>query len=271
MGKVDSDLSKAMLRILLPLLLTQLCGASGCAGRPTKPPNAKFVKCEAIRELTAPQQGPVTLAPPSLHFGWQTIGTESIERLVELRNAGATAVTIRAISIPQPFLLKSASSAPIVLVPQSAAAFVIAFSPDSNECFEGQLDFTLDSSTSSILLAGAGLYETKITNIDPSLLDFGDQRVGTSASREVLIWNGGTEESGSLTTIGVSGALDRTPQFAVSEFRGPVNITVGYSLGVQVTFSPTAKGVVADALLITFEAGGLEGISAVPLIGTGVP
>jgi hypothetical protein len=99
--------------MLLPLLLTH-----GCARGPTKPPNAKFVKCEAIREPRGPQQGPVTVAPRSLHFGWQTIGRESIERLVELRNAGPTAVTIRAISIPRPFLLKSASSAPIVLAPR---------------------------------------------------------------------------------------------------------------------------------------------------------
>jgi hypothetical protein len=260
--------------MLLLLLFAQVCGALGCAGGPAKPPNAKFVKCEAIHEPTGLQQGSVMVAPRSLHFGWQTIGTESIERLVELRNVGTTPVTIRAIAIPPPFLLKSPSSIPVVLAPQSTTAFVISFSPDSNsnECFEGQVDFTLDSSTLSVLLAGAGLYETRITNIDPFLLDVGEVRVGTSVSREVLIWNGGTEEGGSLDGMGVgSGAVDRPPRFAVSEFRGPVRLRVGYSVGVQVTFSPTASGAVTDFLGIGFHGYGFAGDSAVPLIGTGVP
>jgi hypothetical protein len=153
---------------------------------------------------------------------------------------------------------------------------VIAFSPDtnSNECFEGQLDFTLDSSTLSVLLAGAGLYETGIVNVDPFVLDFGDQKVGTSASREVLIWNGGTEEGGSLTGMGVGG-VHNPAQFAASEFRGPARITVGYRLGVQVTFSPTVTGMISDALFWEteswFEGRLYSGIAAVPLMGTGVP
>lgn len=265
---------RATARLLSSLLVAQLCAALGCRVAPTRPPDAKFANCEAIHEPTGPQQGPVIVSPRSLHFGWQTIGRESIERPVELRNVGTTAVTVLGIAIPPHFLLKSAPSVPVVLAPQSTTRFVITFSPDSsaNDCFEGQLDFALDSGNLSVLLAGAGLYETRIMNIDPFRLDVGEQRVGTSVSREILFWNGGTEEVESVSAMGiVSGAADRPPWFSMSEFHGLASLRVGDSFAVQVTFSPRARGEVTDFLAMGVEGHGLAGDAALPLIGVGVP
>jgi hypothetical protein len=231
-----------------------------------------MVQCEAIHEPPDWQQESVMITPRPLHFGWQAIGTESIERKVEVRNVGTAAETVHAISLPRPFLLRSAPRTPFMLEPQAAVTLVIAFTPDADECFEGQIDLAMDSSRSSMLLAGAGSCETKIWNTDPNPIDFGDQKVGTSSSRDVLFWNGGTEGGWWITGMGlVGGPVDRPPPFAVSGFRGRVEMRVRYSFAVQATFSPTVDGIAGQDLWVEIETEHVQGIAAVPLMGRGTP
>jgi hypothetical protein len=218
------------------------------------------------------------VAPTSLAFGLQLVGTTSAPRTVTLSNTGDAALAISSITITAPFARAAGAGAGTCpattgsLGIGSSCTINVVFSPTASGAATGSVTIASNdpaNPTLAVALTGTGF--TPIAGVSPTSLAFGNQTVGTtSATRTVTLSNTG---NGPLTiaSIGLTGA--NANQFATSNNTCPIGgtgLAAGTSCTIRVTFHPTTTGAKTASLTFTDNSNGVTGSTQnVSLSGTG--
>jgi sugar lactone lactonase YvrE len=213
--------------------------------------------------LTGTGNGPVAgVSPPSLTFGNLNLGTTSGSQPVTLSNTGPATLTITSIVTSANFGETDNCAGSVAA--GGSCTINVTFSPAVIGLLTGTLSITDNSngvtgSQQTVSLTGTG--NGPVPGVSPPSLTFGNQPLGTtSGSQPVTLSNTGTTAL-TITSIVTSPNFGQTNTCAGS-------VAAGGSCTINVTFSPTATGLLPGTLTITDIVPASPQV--IPLIGTGV-
>ncbi len=211
----------------------------------------------------------VTFSPNSLAFGSVAENSSSTLDLT-ITNSGTASLDITNFSISAgspTFAIVSGGTCDFngqTLTAGGSCTVALTFSPTTSGPLGGTLAVTDNAggSPQSVSLTGTGT--VAVAALSPSSLDFGNvSTVSTSASQPVTLSNTGTAALG-ISSIVISANFGQTNNCNGS-------VTAGSSCTINVTFAPTATGVLTGTLTITDNSNGVaNSAQTVSLSGTGI-
>ena len=223
---------------------------------------------------TAASGGTITIAPTSLTFGGQAVGTTSAGQNVTVSNTGGTAVTFTSIVTSGDFAGATLAQCPSIPVEGEPCVLSITFKPTATGTRNGTITFT-DNATGSpqtVTLTGTGTPGTATVTVSPSSLTFGSQALTTtSAPLSVTVTNTST---GTVNFTGFTVSGEDAGDFGVplpntsSGCSATGTLAAGGSCTISVVFTPQANGARTATLNIADNATGSP--QTVALSGTGV-
>ena len=201
-----------------------------------------------------------TLAPASLTFAQQAIGTTSAAQQVTLTNTGDVALTLIAASVtPGDFTATNACGTS--LNPHSTCAISVAFVPSAVGPRSATLTVTDQFRSQTVSLAGTGVAPAGVS-LNPTALTFSATGVGLTSSAQTLTLtnNGGLplHIAGMATSAG----------FQIASSTCSSTISAASSCNLVVVFTPTAAGPTTGALTLTDDAP--SGTQTTSLVATGI-
>lgn len=211
----------------------------------------------------------LVVEPAPIDFGAQNVGTTAL-RVVRLRNVGSGSLVISAVTLSgAPFFL-NAPPMPVVLPAGGLLELAVGFGPTSASVATGSLTLATNDAVSPMLsvpLSGIGVALESGLVFEPSSLDFGAQRVGTSSTRVVTVTNVGFSPL-FLTSLALTASV--YPSFSSTTLPAiPFYLSPGSSLSFLVTFNPGDVGSVTGTLQLNTHDP-LVSAATLPLSGSGV-
>ncbi len=212
--------------------------------------------------LSGTGESPATdnLAPASLAFGTQQVGTSSAAQPVTLTNTGDA--TLGQIQVQASSDFKYVNNCGTSLSGHVSCTILVTYLPANVGAETGQLTVTDALKSQSVSLSGTGLAGPGITltpNPPPALVGY----VGGTATSPVqtmkLTNNGGVPLSGFSVSV--------SSGFAVTANQCTGTLPVGSACTVGVTFTATATGQVNGTLSVNIASSGQS--YSVPLTGQG--
>ena len=204
-------------------------------------------------------QPALTASRTTVAFGSILVNTVKTET-VDLTNTGSATLTITSISTPgAPF---SRSNCGATLAPNAKCTLTLSFSPTAIGTFNDSVVVTTNGGNATITLSGTAINPG--SSLDKSSLDFGSQRINTSASQNVVLTNNGSDP---LTIASIT----RTGDAAFTVGGGcpisPATLLNGASCTITVIFAPTSLGAMSGSITITSNAAASP--QTITLVGSG--
>lgn len=211
--------------------------------------------------------GPVpkaVLSAVNIGFGNQAIGSASTAQAVMLTNAGAAPLGITGIWLTGANSTEFGLSTTCanVLAAGASCTVSLSFLPAGTGARSASLAFSdsVAGSPQTVSLSGTGTSSPKIA-LAPASVDFGTQRVKTSAARSITLTNTGTAAL-SISSIAVAGSA---AGFSLASKTCGTSVAAGQSCAITVAFSPSKAGRQAASLVVNSSAS--SGSSVVALTG----
>jgi outer membrane protein assembly factor BamB len=203
----------------------------------------------------------VSLSSTSMTFSTQLVGTTSAVQSVTLSNPGAQPVTIASIVASGDF--QQANKCPAKLKAGASCTIKVAFSPHSSGTKTGTVTITDSAAGSPQTIALAG--EGTAVLLSSGLLDFGDQKVGTSSQPQTVRMTNVSKDPIHISAAGIAGAnfSDFTEQTTCGS-----QLPGGASCTFSLTFTPKGKGSRSAHLAIADNGGASP--QEVNLTGNGI-
>ena len=242
---------------------------TGPASDPTPSMRPHVVIAQSIPAPTAPASPSVTLAPTSLTFAAQTVGTTSPSQGVTLTNSGNAALTITGITVTgtNPGDFAQTNTCPASLAAGANCTINVTFTPTLAGARSAAISVADNAAGSpqSAPLTGTGTTATgPAVTLAPTSLTFASQTVGTtSPSQSVTLTNSG---SAALTITAISVTGTNLADFAQTNTCA-ASLAAGANCAINVTFTPAATGARSATVSIADNAAGSP--QTVPLTGTG--
>jgi hypothetical protein len=198
------------------------------------------------------------MAPSSLAFPAQQVGTSSASQNVTVTNSGDEPLTQMAVSATGDFSIVNRCGGS--LQGHASCAIQVIYAPTLTGAETGILTVVDELRTQTVALSGTGVAPPGVS-ATPATIDFGGLAVGsTSSPRTVTVTNSGGYPIGSL-------AVTATTGFTISSNDCPATLDLGAACQVGLTFSPPAAGAVTGTLAIS--GTNLPHAMAVALTGAG--
>jgi len=221
-----------------------------------------------ISTFSIPTCSPVTLAPSSLTFAAQAVGTTSPGQTVTLTNNQSA--TLNKINIfgsgNDPADFGVSSNCGTTLAAGSSCTITVTFKPTATGTRTATLNVSDDASNSpqQTSLTGTGTSAPTLT-ISPTAINFGNYATGfTTPVSPVTVTNSSTSTV-TFTSIVVGGT--NLTDFAQSNNCG-TSLAAGAMCTINVTFTPAVTGALSADVVLTDNAGNSP--QSVALTGTGV-
>jgi uncharacterized repeat protein (TIGR01451 family) len=219
------------------------------------------------------QVSSVILAPTSLTFNSQSIGTTSAAQTVTLTNGGSAALAISGITLTGTNSgdFAETNTCPASLAVDANCTISVTFKPTATGSRTAAISIA-DNATGSpqtVALTGTVGAQAGTITISPTSLTFASQAVGTTSSAQtVTVSNAGT---GSVTFTSFSITGTNSSSFALANGTNACSPTgtlaASASCTIGVTFTPAATGELVATLSIADSATGSP--QTVALNGTG--
>ncbi len=213
-------------------------------------------------QLTGTGNAPATdtLAPTSLTFAQQAIGTTSAAQQITLTNAGDVALTLISASV-SPGDFTATNSCGASLNPHSTCAISIVFVPTAVGTRTATVTVTDQFRSQTVALSGTGVAPPGVS-LNPTSLSFPATGVGLSAPAQTLTLtnNGGLPLHLANTSLSAG--------FMVASSTCGSTLAPAASCNLVVVFSPTSAGAVSGTLTLTDDAP--SGGQTTNLTGTGI-
>lgn len=203
-----------------------------------------------------------TLAPASLSFAPQPLGTSSSVQRVTLTNTGDAALTLIAAKTTGDFIV--VNSCGNSLAGHSSCSIGVIFQPTILGAAAGTLTVSDEYRAQNVTLSGSGVAPAGVSLSPLFGMSFPATGVGLiSAPQTVTLSNNGGVPL-SLSTIALSG------DFAVMPGSNQCSetVAVGSACSMQILFKPTAGGTRQGTLVIADDA--INSPQTLPLTGPGV-
>ena len=222
----------------------------------------------------------VTLAPTSVAFGNQRVGSSSTAQSVTLTNSGNAALTVNGISLTGTNAADFGQTntcpvAPSTLAAGSSCSISVRFTPGAAGSRSASLSVADNASGSPHTVSLTGTGTAPAVTLNPTSLTFAGRTVGsTSAAQGSTLTNSGTAP---LTISAIVMAGTNAGDFAQTNTcpLSPATLAAGASCSISATFTPTATGSRSASVSITDDATGSPhslglsgtGLSAAPDVG----
>jgi hypothetical protein len=199
-----------------------------------------------------------TIAPASISFPAQIIGTSSKTSKVTVQSSGTGPLRVTSVTLTGPFTQTNNCSGSIA--PAALCTIVLTFSPAVVGPASGVLTVTDNAGTQSVDVSGNG---SAPVTFSAASLSFGTLGLSnTSAAKTVTVTN---RQSAALTFTGIS--VPAGGPFAISSNTCGTGLAAGATCTVGVTFTPAAMGAATGTL--AFADSAIDSPQAVSLSGTG--
>ncbi len=190
-----------------------------------------------------------TVAPATLIFASQAVGTTSGAESLTIQNTGAVALTLGSATVSSSdFVLNNQCSAS--LAAGASCAISIVFAPTATGSRSATVTMTANVQGGVLTadLQGQGTQGSTVV-LTPLRLDFGSVRISqTSPAQYITVANTGTAAVG-LKPLSVTGP------FSMSANTCGASLAVNTSCTVGLVFSPTASGAASGSLVATDDVG----------------
>src|SRR6266545_4424507 len=213
-----------------------------------------------------------SLAPSSLTFASQIVGTTSPAQAVTLTNSGSASLAIGSIGLTSPNVgdYQQTNTCPASLPTGSSCSISVTFSPAGAGSRVASVSVADDAAGSphTVGLSGMGTASAPAVGLTPVALAFTSQTVGTtSAAQSTRLTNTGSAPL-TIGSIGVAGA--NPGDFAQTNTcpLGAATLDAGATCTISVTFTPNAAGARSGTVAIDDDAAGSP--QTVSLDGDGV-
>jgi len=221
---------------------------------------------------TSPQPA-VSLAPASLSFSSQLVGSQSAAQTSVLKNTGNAALVIMSIDMTGANATDFPSSndcphSPAALAPNATCTISVAFAPSASGGRTAAVTISDNAGGSphTLPLSGTGTTPAPLVTLSPAGLSFGPQRVGTTSSTLTSTLTNTGNASLTIRQIALAGAAPGD----YSEYNdcpvSPATLGAGGSCTVSVAFRPGTTGTRTARVDITDDAAGSP--QAISLTGT---
>lgn len=212
----------------------------------------------------------VVLAPTSLTFASQTLGTTSASQPIMLSNTGNATLSLDSITITGPnaseFNLTDGCSASVPA--NSACTINVTFTPTAAGNATASVNFADNAAGSpqTVPLTGVGAQSgAPVVSLSPPTLTFNGQAIGSPASQPTTLSNTGTAVL-VINSIAITGA--DAEEFTQTNTCGEA-LAANASCTITVTFTPTTIGSATASVSINDNAAGSP--QTVPLPAAGAP
>jgi hypothetical protein len=226
--------------------------------------NASVTAAIPVAATAATPQPKLTVSPANLDAGSATVGSKTTSNIT-LSNTGTADLTISIITVlGAPFNVTGIATPKVISAGQSVTMGV-TYAPTAAGTDSGSISIVSNdpASPATIALSGSG---TNVAvghlTINPSTLTFGNVAVGSSSVLSATITNNGQ------AAVHISQVFASGTGFSDSGLATPATLAAGQSAQVQVTFAPTATGLVGGTVGISSDAPGAA--PGLALSGTGV-
>lgn len=207
-----------------------------------------------------------TVAPTSLSFGNQGIGTASVAQNVTLSNSGNVAQSF-SVSFTNPDFSETdpcSGSVP----PGTNCIISVAFTPSAIGTRTGNMVVSGSALNSPQTVALSGIGVQASLSISPTLLPFGNQAVGTSSGfLTSTVTNVGTAPS-HITSVTITGP--NNAEFSIGTNTCVTTLQPTTSCNILVRFSPAVIGTKSAAVTIVDDAPGSPHMISLTSTGTSV-
>jgi hypothetical protein len=220
-----------------------------------------------ISTFSIPGCGSVTLAPSSLTFGAQSVGTTSPSQKLILTNSQSVALNISSISFTgnNPFSFGETDDCGTSVAAGSTCAINVSFAPVIAGALSATLNVNDDAANSpqTANLTGTATSLPTLT-LSTTTLNFGNQSIGTNSGNVAITVTNTGASTVTFSSILLTGA--NTSSFPEST-NCPTSLTAGTGCTIYVAFAPAAAGTFSAAVTLTSNAYGSP--QNIPLSGTG--
>ncbi|QQS35317.1 MAG: choice-of-anchor D domain-containing protein [Ignavibacteriales bacterium] len=202
------------------------------------------------------------VSPASLNFGPVNIGGNAVLPLT-VSNTGDAQLTLTNIVSSDGQYTFAPNAFPVNIAAGGNAVFNVTFTPTAAGTQNATLTFTHNAAGSPNVysLTGSGFTTAPVFGLSAASLSFGNVSVGGTSTLPVTVNNTGNAQ------LTISNIVSSNGVFTFAPGTFPVNIAAGGSQLFNVTFTPTAAGLVSGDLTFTHNAAGSP--SVLPLSGTG--
>jgi hypothetical protein len=216
-------------------------------------------------QITGVGVAPATdsLAPASLSFSAQMIGTASPAQLVTLTNSGDRALQLVAAQVTGDFLV--VNNCGTSLSGHSSCALALQFVPTKIGAEQGTLMVSDAIRTQTVNLSGTGLAPAGVS-VTPASINFGD--FGVAGTPPVPVQTVTVTNNGAVALTGLSSTVSGDFAIQAGSPACGSSLAPGTNCLIDVTFSPSQVGTRNGTLTVT--AGGLANPLQVALAGNGV-
>jgi hypothetical protein len=194
----------------------------------------------------------LTIAPSSLNIGNEMVSTPSPAQTILVSNNSAGSVTVSNIAVSGPFA-STGSSLPTTLSAGQSTPLSVTFKPNASGTASGSLTITSTAanSPSVVNLNGTGTSTSGplALTVAPASLNLGIAAASNPGPAQTIFVSNNSAGSVTVSNIAVSGP------FASTGNTLPITLSVGQSMMLKVTFTPTASGAASGTLTITSNAG----------------
>jgi Beta-propeller repeat/Cep192 domain 4/Abnormal spindle-like microcephaly-assoc'd, ASPM-SPD-2-Hydin len=208
-----------------------------------------------------------TLAPTSVAFGNQFVGTSSAPQSVTLTNAAATPLAISNIGVTAGSAFSETNNCGSTLAADKSCVISVVFSPAATGSASATLTVNDAASGSPQTASLTGTGVSSAVSLSATTLNFGSQIVKTASAtpQSVSVTNSG---SANLNVTGVSISGANASDFALaSGHTCDVSLATGGSCTIQINFTPSGSGLRSATLSIADNAA--DSPQTVALLGTG--
>lgn len=188
----------------------------------------------------------VTLAPTSLTFASQPVGTTSASQSVTLTNAGTSALSITSVSITgtNPGDYAQTNTCGTSVAAGASCSLSVTFTPAASGTRTASVSIADNAAGSPqlVTLTGTGTGSgTPAVTLSPTTgLTFAGQTVGTTTAAQTVTLTNTGNVALSITSISVTGT--DAGDFKETNTCG-TSVTAGASCAINVTFTPAALGI----------------------------
>jgi trimeric autotransporter adhesin len=210
----------------------------------------------------------LTATPNPLAFGSQAENTASAALVVTLTNTGTSSLTVAAFTVgganAGDFAATSTTCTGATLAAAATCTINVIFTPTTLTAETAQISITDDANSPVLVnLTGTGALPTATPS--PTTLAFGNQIINTTSPAQVVTITNSSAVTLTIASITVTGG--NAGDFAQGNTCSAPVPAAG-TCTISVTFTPTAVGARASAVVVTDNAA--DSPQSIALTGTGV-
>jgi len=236
--------------------------------------------CDAFISKVALTAGPgIAISPSPVTFGGQAIGSASAPLPITVTSNGSAALTISRISVTGDFA-ETDNCTGQTLVVGSTCTVNVTFTPTTAGTRSGTLTISDNTITSPQVVTLTGTGTAPTVSVTPTSLSFGNCLINTACTATVtgtdVVTLTNTSASSQLQIVGINASGDFV--WSPTQSNGCANsLAAGANCTLNVTFTPTATGVLTGALTVTDNAANspqvvsLTGNGTAPAVSLSVP